>query len=200
NCNFRFAGQYEDEESGLYYNRFRYYNPEVAQYISPDPLNLRGGLNPYGYVYNPTGWIDPCGLSDSSILDKAMAGKKYDRLSAHHVIPVEIWTKHQEFLNQIGIGGRMNSVENGIHIPGSKKAMKDDVGKGMKVFHSSNHNTYSGQVDNKIAAIKAAYEHQDEKQRITAREARDRIRKVQMEMKNRIWSGNVPTNTCKRLN
>ncbi|MDE9566655.1 RHS repeat-associated core domain-containing protein, partial [Xenorhabdus bovienii] len=37
-CPFRFCGQYEDEESGLYYNRFRYYSPETAQYISADPL------------------------------------------------------------------------------------------------------------------------------------------------------------------
>ncbi|WP_099139125.1 DUF6531 domain-containing protein, partial [Xenorhabdus szentirmaii] len=43
NCNLRFAGQYEDEESGLYYNRFRYYSPETAQYISPDPIGLLGG-------------------------------------------------------------------------------------------------------------------------------------------------------------
>ncbi|WP_051861133.1 RHS repeat-associated core domain-containing protein [Xenorhabdus bovienii] len=62
-CNLRFAGQYEDEESGLYYNRFRYYNPETAQYISPDPIGLLGGVNPYGYVHNPTRWIDPLGLT-----------------------------------------------------------------------------------------------------------------------------------------
>nr|WP_315985614.1 RHS repeat-associated core domain-containing protein [Xenorhabdus bovienii] len=59
----KFAGQYEDEESGLYYNRFRYYNPETAQYLSPDPIGLLGGFNPYGYVYNPTNWIDPLGLA-----------------------------------------------------------------------------------------------------------------------------------------
>ncbi|MBD2788135.1 RHS domain-containing protein, partial [Xenorhabdus sp. DI] len=69
-CNFRFCGQYEDEESGLYYNRFRYYNPETAQYISPDPIGLLGGVNPYGYVHNPVGWVDPWGL----------AGKDCDKL------------------------------------------------------------------------------------------------------------------------
>ncbi|MBD2801324.1 PAAR domain-containing protein [Xenorhabdus sp. M] len=196
NCNFRFAGQYEDEESGLYYNRFRYYNPETAQYISPDPLNLRGGLNPYGYVYNPTGWIDPYGLSDSSILDKAMAGKKYDRLSAHHVIPVEIWKENKTFLEKIGIGGRMNSVENGIHIPGSKKAMEDDAGKGMKVFHSSNHNTYSGEVRQSIEEIKRRHGAGN----LSDRQARDEIRRLQMKMKNKIWSGDVTTTPCKRLN
>ncbi len=62
-CPFRLAGQYEDEESGLYYNRFRYYGRETGQYLSPDPIGLLGGLNPYGYVHCPTGYIDPFGLA-----------------------------------------------------------------------------------------------------------------------------------------
>ncbi|OTA15764.1 RHS family protein [Xenorhabdus beddingii] len=62
-CHFRFMGQFEDEESGLYYNRFRYYSPETGQYISPDPIGLLGGLNPYGYVHNPLSWVDPLGLT-----------------------------------------------------------------------------------------------------------------------------------------
>ncbi|WMV72369.1 RHS repeat-associated core domain-containing protein [Xenorhabdus griffiniae] len=64
NCNLRFMGQYEDEESGLYYNRFRYYSPETGQYISPDPIGLLGGVNPYAYVHNPVNFIDPFGLTD----------------------------------------------------------------------------------------------------------------------------------------
>ncbi|WP_274541161.1 RHS repeat-associated core domain-containing protein [Escherichia sp. MOD1-EC7003] len=42
-CRLRFPGQYEDEESGLYYNRFRYYDCSSGQYISPDPIGLCGG-------------------------------------------------------------------------------------------------------------------------------------------------------------
>ncbi len=61
-CRLRFPGQYEDAESGLYYNRFRYYDPDTAQYISADPFGLRGGSNQYGYVPNPLGHIDPFGL------------------------------------------------------------------------------------------------------------------------------------------
>ena len=61
---FRFQGQYEDEEIGLYYNRFRYYDPEVGQYTQQDPIGLAGG-NPtlYGYVYNTLGEVDPFGLA-----------------------------------------------------------------------------------------------------------------------------------------
>jgi RHS repeat-associated protein len=58
----RFQGQYEDGETGLYYNRFRYYDPEAALYLSPDPIGLNGGLRLYGYGANPVRWVDPLGL------------------------------------------------------------------------------------------------------------------------------------------
>nr|WP_306109996.1 RHS repeat-associated core domain-containing protein [Pseudomonas sp. PB120] len=60
----RFQGQYFDAETGLHYNRHRYYNPEVGRYLTQDPLKLAGGLNGYRYALNPTGWIDPLGLSE----------------------------------------------------------------------------------------------------------------------------------------
>jgi len=59
----RFQGQYFDEESGLHYNRHRYYNPDIGRYLTPDPVKLAGGINGYQYVPNPTGWVDPLGLS-----------------------------------------------------------------------------------------------------------------------------------------
>ncbi|WP_431038580.1 RHS repeat-associated core domain-containing protein [Pseudomonas yamanorum] len=59
----RFQGQYFDPESGLHYNRHRYYNPDIGRYLTPDPVKLAGGLNGYQYVPNPTGWVDPLGLN-----------------------------------------------------------------------------------------------------------------------------------------
>ncbi|WP_332846084.1 RHS repeat-associated core domain-containing protein [Pseudomonas lactucae] len=59
----RFQGQYFDPESGLHYNRHRYYNPDIGRYLTPDPVKLAGGINAYQYVPNPTGWVDPLGLS-----------------------------------------------------------------------------------------------------------------------------------------
>ena len=59
----RFQGQYFDAESGLHYNRHRYYNPDIGRYLTPDPIKLAGGLNQYQYTPNPTGWVDPLGLS-----------------------------------------------------------------------------------------------------------------------------------------
>jgi RHS repeat-associated protein len=66
-CPFRFPGQYEDEETGLYYNRFRYYDPDAGQYISPDPLRLIGGLNLYAYARDPHRYADVLGLNPSDI-------------------------------------------------------------------------------------------------------------------------------------
>lgn len=58
----RFQGQYFDQETGLHYNRFRYYDPNCGQFINQDPIGLLGGLNNYCYVPNPLTWIDPLGL------------------------------------------------------------------------------------------------------------------------------------------
>ncbi|MDI1443569.1 RHS repeat-associated core domain-containing protein [Polyangium sp. 6x1] len=76
----RFQGQYEDEETGLYYNGFRYYDPETGRYISQDPLGIAGGLNLYRYVEDPLGRIDPLGLAGrctcTIITKEPVGGKK----------------------------------------------------------------------------------------------------------------------------
>ncbi len=59
----RYAGQYADEETGLHYNTFRYYDAEVGRFTTQDPIGLAGGLNLYQYAPNPLGWVDPLGLS-----------------------------------------------------------------------------------------------------------------------------------------
>lgn len=59
----RLPGQYFDAETGLHYNRQRYYDPQAGQYLSPDPLGHPDGPNPYAYVgHNPLGFVDPDGL------------------------------------------------------------------------------------------------------------------------------------------
>lgn len=61
--NLRFQGQYYDQETGLHYNRFRYYDPDVGRFVSQDPIGLNGGDNLYFYAINSLTWIDPFGLS-----------------------------------------------------------------------------------------------------------------------------------------
>lgn len=67
-----YAGQWQDAESGLCYNRFRYYEPETGMYLVSDPLGLQGGEQTYRYVPNPCGWVDPLGLAASSKISSLM--------------------------------------------------------------------------------------------------------------------------------
>jgi RHS repeat-associated protein len=89
----RFQGQYLDEETGLHYNRFRYYDPVVERFVSKDPIKFIGGLNFQQYAANPSEWIDPLGLAGNranrragKILqdhDAASGGHAYSRHGAH---------------------------------------------------------------------------------------------------------------------
>ena len=58
----KFQGQSLDTETGLHYNRFRYYDSDVGMFISRDPIELLGGFNVFAYAPNPVMWIDPWGL------------------------------------------------------------------------------------------------------------------------------------------
>ncbi|CAM5459416.1 Rhs protein OS=Streptomyces tendae OX=1932 GN=GUR47_17240 PE=4 SV=1 [Streptomyces tendae] len=62
-CPLRFPGQYFDEESGWHYNFYRYYDPQTAQYTTPDPLGLLPEDNQHSYVRNPLSWLDALGLA-----------------------------------------------------------------------------------------------------------------------------------------
>ena len=72
----RFQGQYYDCETGLHYNRHRYYDPTSGRFISKDPIGLAGGINVYQYAPNPVGWIDPFGLKCQSGLSSRAARRE----------------------------------------------------------------------------------------------------------------------------
>lgn len=61
-CPLAFPGQYRDPETGLHYNLARYYDPDTASYLTPDPLGLAPAPNHHAYVDNPLRWSDPLGL------------------------------------------------------------------------------------------------------------------------------------------
>ena len=60
----RMAGQYRDNETGLFYNYFRFYDPQTGRYVENDPIGLKGGLNIFAYAdNNPLKLTDPKGKS-----------------------------------------------------------------------------------------------------------------------------------------
>ena len=61
-CPIRFQGQWEDPETGLFYNRYRYYDPLSGNYACADPIGLFGGMRSTAYVGAPSRGIDPKGL------------------------------------------------------------------------------------------------------------------------------------------
>jgi len=68
--NLRFQGQYFDKETGLHYNRHRYYHPVIGRFTTVDPIGLEGGNNNYQYAPNPVTWVDPLGLVDINLFSK----------------------------------------------------------------------------------------------------------------------------------
>lgn len=87
--NLRFQGQYFDAETGLHYNRFRYYDPDIGRFVAQDPIGLLGGKNIYLYAPNPVHWVDPLGLTCwGDLLIKAGIPKPGDMENphGHHII------------------------------------------------------------------------------------------------------------------
>ncbi|EHU1196472.1 RHS repeat-associated core domain-containing protein, partial [Acinetobacter baumannii] len=103
--NIRFQGQYFDEETGLHYNRYRYYSPYVGRFISKDPIGLLGGFNVYAYTANPVQWVDPYGLAPCSLVrykpDKVtpQAGSRQDAID-------RAWSLEKQLIQTTGTGTR----------------------------------------------------------------------------------------------
>ncbi|WP_319004973.1 RHS repeat domain-containing protein [Flavobacterium frigoritolerans] len=141
---FRQLGQYEDVETGLYYNRFRYYNPDAGLYLSQDPIGLAGNNpNLYGYVFDSNSEIDLFGLA---------------AMPWHHLIPQEMM-KNPHFMKQLNqITGNAKIyihrqgafVEEGLH-----KAIHKGAGGGLwndafNDWYSQNRNFSKRDIQNQL--------------------------------------------------
>ncbi|EKR0412702.1 RHS repeat protein, partial [Escherichia coli] len=96
---YRLPGQQYDEESGLYYNRNRYYNPLLGRYITQDPIGLAGGWSLYAYPLNPVNGIDPLGLSPA---DVALMRKKEQ---LNHQRAWDILSDTYDDMKRLNLGG-----------------------------------------------------------------------------------------------
>jgi RHS repeat-associated protein len=84
----RLQGQYEDGETGLYYNRHRYYDSIIGAFTSEDPLGLQAGTNNYGFGPNTISWIDPLGLTCKNV-SKGNAAADLPKLRGKSIPHVE---------------------------------------------------------------------------------------------------------------
>jgi RHS repeat-associated protein len=100
----RFQGQWLDEESGFYYNRYRYYDPRQGRYVTQDPIGLRGGLNVYSYPANPVGRVDPKGLATELALASCVAGGPFNPVcSGAILVNVAKWVG----IGAVALGGAL---------------------------------------------------------------------------------------------
>ena len=105
----RFQGQSFDTETGLHYNRFRYFDPDMGMFTTRDPIGLDGGMNVFQYAPNPTGWIDPFGLANCmlSAADRRGMGPEPSDMSRphrHHIVrekaPTKWSTENQKLITE----------------------------------------------------------------------------------------------------
>ena len=146
--NLRFQGQYLDRETGLHYNTFRFFDPDVGRFTQPDPIGLAGGLNLYQYAPNAIGWIDPAGLT-SCELSSAMKRNGTIRppnSAAHHIVPetAKGAKPARDVLHKHNIG--INKEENGVFLPTNK-----NTNGTQGILHNGKHpNKYLDAINRRI--------------------------------------------------
>jgi RHS repeat-associated protein len=153
--NLRFQGQYFDDETGLHYNTFRYYDPGVGRFITQDPIGLDGGNNLYEYVKNPTIWVDPLGWC-SSALGRNMGARTGDGMANHHLIPEELmkapaYSQMFKKLKSMGFNG--DGASNGIFLSGKSELAKQINLPG----HWSSHPAYTKAINSELASLNSAF-------------------------------------------
>jgi RHS repeat-associated protein len=96
--NLRFQGQYYDQETGLHYNTFRFFDPDVGRFTQGDPIGLNGGNNVYAYAPNPLAWTDPLGLlGEGETAGYGSKAHRGDGREAHEIL-------RNKYLQDNGIG------------------------------------------------------------------------------------------------
>ncbi|MFB7157385.1 RHS repeat-associated core domain-containing protein [Lysinibacillus sp. NPDC056232] len=163
---FRYPGQYHDIETGLYYNRFRYFSPDEGIYTQVDPLDWLVKIRRFG---DPNTWIDPMGLSQTYWLEKAMRadgrpitpGK-----TAHHKVPLKSNAKlngvkygelSRDLLERHGLNPDI--AKNGARLLGTARSQRSlsvhpgrDTARTLGNYHAGKH-IHSPQNDKYIYQI-----------------------------------------------
>ncbi|EMH6334809.1 AHH domain-containing protein, partial [Proteus mirabilis] len=135
--NLRFQGQYFDKETGLHYNTFRYYAPDLGRFTQQDPIGLAGGINLYAYAPNALTWVDPWGhcavkLSKNMVADGT---PRPANTAAHHIVgdTSKGAQPARDILKKHGID--VDDARNGVFLPNRNNV--DEALSGIK--HNGRH-------------------------------------------------------------
>jgi RHS repeat-associated protein len=157
--NLRYQGQYLDRETGLHYDKFRYYDPDIGRFTQPDPIGLLGGFNLYQYAPNGLTWVDPLGLSCITSSNLYASGNKTKprdpRIDGHNlksgqkpdlyldkdglVIPNQGGTSTFKTPEQLPLTGNYHKLPEGTVLPDGIAIKYDgsDVGGKMSPGHAT---------------------------------------------------------------
>jgi RHS repeat-associated protein len=107
----RFQAREIDPTAGLYYFRNRWYDPELARFISEDPIGLEGGINPYAFAgNNPANFTDPfglqsdkCGQNQETKADPKKNGPQ-EPCPQYHLEAIKVILRQWLFIHPAGVG------------------------------------------------------------------------------------------------
>ena len=175
-CPWRWPGQYEDAETGDYYNRWRYYSTHEARYGQTDPIRLTGGLNLTAYVDDPAVLSDPLGLEDR--MPTWMPTRQgYQR---QHLIPYSL-RNHPVFAAS---GRDINSATNMMYLPvapGIHPNPNIGLHRGWTVQHAAYNADVGTMLDNLKVALDAGH--------ISPSQLDEAIRDLQHELRSDLNAG-----------
>jgi RHS repeat-associated protein len=143
--NLRFQGQYLDRDTGLHYNTFRYYDPDIGRFISPDPIGLNGGINLGSYSLNPISWIDPWGLELQNVI--------FPKEKVLHDVPIKAQGSRE-------FDYRAANKEAGLNGPSGRPTIEAHhtvYGEGETVWH---HATYDPKTNTMRMQLVTVKDHQ----------------------------------------
>ncbi|RQQ79205.1 hypothetical protein DF134_34875 [Burkholderia stagnalis] len=141
----RYAGQYADDSTGLHYNTFRFYDPDVGRFVNHDPIGLYGGGNLYAYGPNSQQWVDPwgwCSVKLSNNMEKSGVTRPANS-AAHHIVgdTAKEAAPARAILSKYGID--VDSELNGVFLPN-----RNNTDNLAGILHNGKHpNTYFQKVN-----------------------------------------------------